>query len=70
MSDQIQYWSDMTTHEGHMEGVCTGTFINVQYDRTLIIVSYHVSIIKGVYREEGMQLTLFSESPNLVLIYF
>ncbi len=26
--------------------------------------------IKGVYREEGMQLTLFSESPNLVLIYF
>ncbi len=25
---------------------------------------------KGVYREEGMQLTLFSESPNLLLIYF
>ncbi len=25
---------------------------------------------KGVYREEGMQLTLFSESSNLVLIYF
>ncbi len=25
---------------------------------------------KGVYREESMQLTLFSESPNLVFIYF
>ncbi len=24
-----------------------------------------LDVIKGVYREEGMQLTLFSESPNL-----
>ncbi len=36
----------------------------------LTYFTYIVSQTKGLYREEGMQLTLFSESPNLVLIYF
>ncbi len=27
-------------------------------------------VIKGVYREEGMQLALFSESSDFVLSYF
>ncbi len=26
--------------------------------------------VKGVYKEEGMQLTLFSESSDFVLSYF
>ena len=42
MSDQIQHWSDMTTHEGHHGGSVYG---NIQYDKTIILYSLICTIV-------------------------
>ncbi len=47
MSDQIQYWSDMTTHEGHHGGSVYGNIYNVQYDYSLICTIASISICDG-----------------------
>ncbi len=50
MSDQIQYWSDMTTrtHEGHHGGSVYGNIYNMTKQLNIISRAYK--------RREGMQL--------------
>ena len=56
-----RYWHSSPSELCHTADI--GTEISVQ-NATIL------DKVKGVYREEGMQLALFSESSDFVLSYF
>ncbi len=57
-------------NENLSEGVSAKVYTHEIYPLYGTRRPYVLYAIKGVYREEGMQLTLLSESSHLVLIYF
>ena len=64
-------WSGSTPLiEPSIHVLCVRVCVCVCMCGDIIQQTLNIQSHKGVYREEGMQLTLFSESSDFVLSYF